>query len=49
VLTAASRAMATRTFTHWAFGHYLNVAHPDFVRDGASPVAEPDQHPALAA
>jgi menaquinone-9 beta-reductase len=49
MLTLASRAMATRAFTHWAFGHYLNVAHPDIVRDGAQPFPEPNPQPALAA
>ena len=29
-LTLATRGMATRAFTHWAFGHYLEIAHPDF-------------------
>jgi flavin-dependent dehydrogenase len=45
-LTLASRGMATRTFTHWAFGHYLQIAHPDFARR-ESPVAPHEQ--ALAA
>jgi flavin-dependent dehydrogenase len=49
MLTLASRPMATRAFTHWAFGHYLNVAHPDIVRDGAQPCPEPNPQPALAA
>jgi hypothetical protein len=33
VLTLASRAMAGRAFTHWAFGHYLRIAPPDFVQE----------------
>jgi flavin-dependent dehydrogenase len=48
VLALASRAMATRRFTHWAFDHYLEVAPPTFV--SAAPVTpEPVQQPALAA
>jgi flavin-dependent dehydrogenase len=35
VLGAALRAMESRRFVHWAFGHYLNIAHPDFVGSGA--------------
>ena len=47
-LALASRAMATRRFTHWAFNHYLEVAPPRFV--SAAPVTpEPVQHPAIAA
>jgi flavin-dependent dehydrogenase len=30
-LAASLRAIDRRRFIHWAFGHYLNVAHPDFV------------------
>jgi menaquinone-9 beta-reductase len=37
-LTLATRGMATRRFTHWAFGHYLEIAPPDFAR-GKSPMA----------
>ena len=32
LLGASLRAIDHRRFIHWAFGHYLNVAHPDFVR-----------------
>jgi flavin-dependent dehydrogenase len=47
-LALASRAMATRAFTHWAFDHYLEVAPPSFVT--APPrMPEPVQQPALAA
>jgi flavin-dependent dehydrogenase len=31
LLAASLRAIDHRRFIHWAFGHYLNVAHPDFV------------------
>jgi flavin-dependent dehydrogenase len=34
-LGASLRAIDHRRFTHWAFGHYLNVAHPDFVTSAA--------------
>ena len=39
VLALASRAMATRGFTRWAFDHYLEVAPPSFVtpRAGTAP------------
>ena len=32
LLGASLRAIDHQRFIHWAFGHYLNVAHPDFVR-----------------
>jgi flavin-dependent dehydrogenase len=48
VLALASRAMASRAFTHWAFGHYLEVAHPSFAA-GPSGAHEPLRQPALAA
>jgi flavin-dependent dehydrogenase len=31
VLGGALRAMERKRFVHWAFGHYLNIAPPDFV------------------
>jgi flavin-dependent dehydrogenase len=34
-LALASRAMATRAFTHWAFDHYLEVAPPEFAQRNA--------------
>lgn len=37
VLSIAARAMGNRRFTHWAFNHYLNVAHPSFVSAGSLP------------
>jgi flavin-dependent dehydrogenase len=40
-LALATRAMASRSFTHWAFGHYLRVAPPEFARAGASRIMEP--------
>ena len=47
-LALASRAMATRRFTHWAFDHYLEVAPPSFVT-APRRVPEPVQQPAVAA
>jgi flavin-dependent dehydrogenase len=40
LLTASLRAMDSKRFIDWAFGHYLGVAHPRFVGAGA-PVPEP--------
>jgi flavin-dependent dehydrogenase len=31
ILAAALQPVSTRRFTHWSFGHYLNIAHPSFV------------------
>jgi flavin-dependent dehydrogenase len=31
LLAAALQPVATRRFTHWSFGHYLNIAHPSYV------------------
>ena len=45
VLALASKGMASRAFTHWAFGHYLRIAPPGF----AMPVGVPAPEPALAA
>ena len=36
VLGASLRAIDRKTFIDWAFGHYLEVAHPRFVAEGAS-------------
>ena len=46
LLALASRGMASRRFTHWAFGHYLTVAHPSFVGEAPRGAA---REPALAA
>jgi flavin-dependent dehydrogenase len=32
VLAAALQPVASRRFTHWSFDHYLNIAHPSFVK-----------------
>jgi flavin-dependent dehydrogenase len=44
VLSGGLRAMRAKRFVDWSFGHYLNIAHPDFV--GAS--GAPGRAPALA-
>jgi flavin-dependent dehydrogenase len=36
-LAPALRAMSHKRFVDWSFGHYLNVAHPDFAAAGGSP------------
>ncbi|MEX0992458.1 MAG: NAD(P)/FAD-dependent oxidoreductase [Solirubrobacterales bacterium] len=36
-LSIAARAMGNRRFTHWAFNHYLNIAHPSFVSAASLP------------
>ena len=45
LLALASKGMASRAFSHWAFGHYLRIAPPGF----AMPVGAPAPEPALAA
>jgi menaquinone-9 beta-reductase len=35
LLAGGLRAMQTKRFVDWSFGHYLNVAHPEFVASGA--------------
>jgi menaquinone-9 beta-reductase len=35
LLAGALGAMERKQFVDWAFGHYLNVAHPDFVAHGS--------------
>jgi flavin-dependent dehydrogenase len=37
LLAGSLRAMRSRRFLDWAFGHYLEVAHPRFVAAGARP------------
>jgi flavin-dependent dehydrogenase len=34
LLAPALRAMSTQRFADWSFGHYLQVAHPDFALTG---------------
>jgi len=41
LLAGGLQAMQARRFVDWSFGHYLNIAHPGFVRAGRAPaVAE---------
>jgi menaquinone-9 beta-reductase len=35
VLAGGLRTMESKRFVDWSFGHYLNIAHPDFVGSGA--------------
>ncbi len=35
VLAGGLRAMESKRFIDWSFGHYLNIAHPDFVSSAA--------------
>ncbi len=35
VLAGGLRAMGSKRFIDWSFGHYLNIAHPDYVGRGA--------------
>jgi flavin-dependent dehydrogenase len=37
VLGRALRAMERQRFVDWSFGHYLNIAHPDFATTGRVP------------
>jgi hypothetical protein len=41
LLGRSLRAMEAKRFVDWSFGHYLNIAHPDFAAAGApqAPVA----------
>jgi flavin-dependent dehydrogenase len=41
VLSGGLRAMQSRRFLDWAFGHYLEIAHPRFVAAGPSGAREP--------
>jgi flavin-dependent dehydrogenase len=47
ILALATRAMASRAFTHWAFDHYLRIAPPEFAGPVRAPGSAPQQ--ALAA
>jgi flavin-dependent dehydrogenase len=41
LLAGALQAMEAKRFIDWSFGHYLNVAHPDFVGQAPARVAAP--------
>jgi menaquinone-9 beta-reductase len=47
LLAAALQPVATRRFSHWAFGHYLKIAHPGFAAPGPPQPRVPEH--ALAA
>jgi len=36
LLGPSLRAMGSKRFLDWSFGHYLGIAHPDFVAGVAS-------------
>ena len=46
-LALATRGMASRRFTHWAFDHYLEIAQPD--RPRCRPARSPAQPPDVCA
>jgi flavin-dependent dehydrogenase len=48
LLAPGLRAMGNKQFVDWSFGHYLNVAHPEFAAAGGSP-ARASARAALAA
>ncbi len=41
LLAGSLRAMQAQRFIDWSFGHYLNVAHPDFVGQAPAPALTP--------
>jgi flavin-dependent dehydrogenase len=49
LLALALRPVATRRFTHWSFGHYLNIAHPSFAEAPAAREARASVADRLAA
>jgi menaquinone-9 beta-reductase len=51
LLTPAIRAMGSKRFVDWSFGHYLSIAPPSFALAGAPrpPLGERGRAPALAA
>lgn len=44
-----SQSMRSRRFAHWAFEHYLAIAPPSFVGEGAGAGAEPSRRVAVPA
>jgi flavin-dependent dehydrogenase len=48
VLGVSLRAMEAQRFVEWSFGHYLNIAHPDFVVTGPPRARQAVGAPALA-
>jgi digeranylgeranylglycerophospholipid reductase len=49
LLALACRGMASRSFTHWAFGHYLKIAPPDYAAAGPPQIPLSRSEQALAA
>jgi hypothetical protein len=47
LLSGGLRAMQAKRFVDWSFGHYLKIAHPEFV--GGRPIAGAYGDRALAA
>jgi hypothetical protein len=43
LLTAGLRAMQSRRFLDWSFGHYLAIAPPEFATAGPPPRARVTQ------
>ncbi len=41
LLAPALRGMGAKRFVDWSFGHYLNIAHPDFASAGVSRASAP--------
>jgi menaquinone-9 beta-reductase len=41
LLALALRGIATRRFTHWSFGHYLEIAPPEFATSSPAPARSP--------
>jgi menaquinone-9 beta-reductase len=48
LLSGSLRAMESKRFLNWAFGHYLSVAHPRFVASGGPTLARASATPAAA-
>jgi flavin-dependent dehydrogenase len=48
-LGASLRALDTRRFLDWSFGHYLEIAHPRFVGQASTPAAAPARRAATSA
>jgi digeranylgeranylglycerophospholipid reductase len=49
LLGAGLRRMQSRSFLDWAFGHYLEIAPPEFVAAGPPPALERRQAERAAA
>jgi menaquinone-9 beta-reductase len=49
LLAGGLRAMRAKRFVDWSFGHYLNIAHPDFVAGAGRTQLAPDLSAAAAA